>query len=100
MNIMATITIGLAFSCYCDAAPSRSTQEEIPKFIKKELARLFDKGELAVPDGIKFDKMQFRLFKPAVQSGKQYPLIIYLNGHARRQLDYHNVGQLSHLDQL
>src|SRR4051794_2008526 len=100
--LIGALEVCIALLCLptFSTAKTFDSTEEIPKFLRRELVAHFDKGQISVPDGEGFNEMAYRLSKPVIQPGQKYPLVLYLNGHAPRQMDYGNVGQLSHLDTL
>ena len=76
------------------------SESTVPKFLTEEIIALLKPGTLKVADGDGFTELNYRLFEPITKSNRRYPLILFLNGHAKEQLDYHNIGQLKHLQSI
>ena len=76
-------------------APSR-----IPTFVPRELDALFTRGSYPNPSGACYSELNYRLFKPLMDTdtNEQFPLILFFHGHGSHEMNWHNVGQLKHLD--
>lgn len=84
----------------CESTLKPKSPRTLPSCISKEIVAAFEARTLSVPDGEGFSEMQYRLFKPVISAGKQYPLLLVLNGHGTEQFKYINIGQLKHLEDL
>ncbi len=71
--------------------------------LTEELVSIFEPGELVLPEGGQYSSIEYRLFRPVTKSGHQdasFPLIVFLNGHGKEQMNYGNLGQLKHLQSI
>lgn len=105
MDVRYIVALGLALigasRHACEAAPSESrAQTPAPHYLSEALLARFQPGTLQVPNGEEFSELNYRLFIPEIDRSKRYPLILCLAGHGRRQLEDHNVGQLSSIDRM
>jgi predicted esterase len=79
-----------------------SHEESIPFFLTRGIVDLFEPGEHVVSNDSGEERVYvYRLFRP-VDSTKQrrFPLIVWMHGHGYNELEFHNLGQLQHLEQL
>lgn len=94
------LMVTVAECIYAIETDSLGSPSPPPKYLSEALLARFEPGTIAVRDGDEFEELNYRLFKPKLLPGRQYPLILCLAGHGRRQLEDFNVGQLSSIDRM
>jgi pimeloyl-ACP methyl ester carboxylesterase len=103
--ILLLAVVAAPSSLKCDepnpdrAVGIKDAPRRVPTFVPETLDSLFDFGSWPVPEGICFDRLEYRLFKPQVSKDEKYPLIVFFHGHGSHEMNWRNVGQLKHLDQ-
>jgi prepilin-type N-terminal cleavage/methylation domain-containing protein/prepilin-type processing-associated H-X9-DG protein len=83
-----------------DATASQA--EDIPFFLTRGIVDLFEPGEHVVSNDVGVERVYlYRLFSPVEDTNeRRFPLIVWMHGHGFNELEFHNLGQLQHLEQL